>query len=175
MSIPTSFNPLGTLGGELPYVQPIMTSYTNWSNKTGPGAASFGFSMTEAPNPWAWGFPWHAFSKVDNKFWGVNTRKTSNTIITFEDGQRLKLQKLDFGAHIGSGYASYILRVSSSDNGEDWVQKGELRTGTPSEGDYRFSIEINNPTFANKYKLEVIDPQGYSQIADIELIGVYKP
>lgn len=48
MSIPTPFNPMGTLGEGrlLPFVPPIMVSLTNWSNKTGANAASFGMTIT---------------------------------------------------------------------------------------------------------------------------------
>lgn len=41
MSIRTSFNPLGTLGSELPYIQPLMTGPTTWSN-----TPSFGCTVT---------------------------------------------------------------------------------------------------------------------------------
>lgn len=44
MSIPTPFNPLGTSVGanEVPFVQPVMTSATKWSNEP-----SFGCSVLE--------------------------------------------------------------------------------------------------------------------------------
>lgn len=62
MSIPTPFNPLGTLGAgvELPYVQPVMTSETTWSNTTGPGAASFGCVISG----YAYAYPvWHVLKE----------------------------------------------------------------------------------------------------------------
>lgn len=44
MSIPTPFNPMGTLGAELPYVQPVMKSANAWRNEP-----SFGCRISGAP------------------------------------------------------------------------------------------------------------------------------
>lgn len=51
MSIRTSFNPLGTLGAELPYVQPVMTSATTWSNEPSFGIAFSGYELAPGA-PW---------------------------------------------------------------------------------------------------------------------------
>lgn len=52
MSIPVSIDPLGTLGAELPYVQPVMTSATTWSNEPSFGVMFSGGEFYALLPPW---------------------------------------------------------------------------------------------------------------------------
>lgn len=52
MSIPVSIDPLGTLGAELPYVQPAMTSATTWSNEPSFGVTFSGGVFDALLPPW---------------------------------------------------------------------------------------------------------------------------
>ena len=103
MSIPTSIDPIGTLGGELPYIQPIMTSDTTWSNMEGKGAASFGCSISG----YSYVYPrWNVLTprntsrKPDGTYSWYSAASKSPIIITFE--QPIKLKRVEVAQRFSS-------------------------------------------------------------------------
>ena len=181
MSIPTPFNPMGTLGAELPYVQPIMTSLTDWSNKTGPGAASFGLSMTSSPSVHRSHDAWYALNGASSSSyengWMMASGKSGNTIITFNDSKTVKITRLEFySQNDGRGFENYRLTVYSLGADGDWVQKGQITTNIPFGTSFGFNgFDLDEPVFSNKYKIIVDNASAFSHVMSMKLIGVYKP
>ena len=178
MSIPTSFNPLGTLGGELPYVQPVKTGngMTQHSSE-----GSFGFTLTTEGH---FNSPWKAFADLapgTSSPYGEygNYSKESWFEMTFPEGRYLKIKS--FSCLLPGGTASdrkpHTLSLFGLNDDGSESKLGDVYLAQKEEnGQPRYELVVASPAYYHSYKFVATSNVGFwPTLKDMKLNAVYKP
>lgn len=189
MNVPVEVDPVGTLEGWLPYTQPKMVSNTNWSNKTGPGAAPFGMALsgtdTTYRNPC-----WKAFDGDVATSFAFFSGKKSNPLtgddnyyidITLSDENKIRLETLEMLGGASNGTTTVKCSASLYN-----LDAGEPEAGTPPLAANMATIVgiaplVLTPTVAvtaNKFRIYFTNsayPAYLASIYEVKITAKYKP
>lgn len=167
MSIRTSFNPLGTLGGgELPYVQPIMTSKTTWSNEP-----SFGWDITGLTVIHGSYAPWNAFDSDQSSIYQWIPAQNGDVdagVIAFEQPITLYAVEVTNFADAAYGYRLKGGLIFYSEENEE-LCRVVFSSGIASEVR---RAELAAPRRLSRLKLYSLNGGGYT---NIKFEATYKP
>lgn len=173
MSIPTPFNPMGTLGRELPYVQPVKTGngIGDYSN-----SPSFDFSVeikeTRYPNPWRMFDADEGTYETTSTDPGIRVRK-----LGFE--RPLKILSLDILLSVTNNTVGDLVLCAYVD-GERRVIGRHSRAASDTEKKWR-RIEVAAPDYFADYYLGLDFLTSDTQYAhymywyEVNINAVYKP
>lgn len=162
MSIPTPFNPMGTLGGMLPYVTPVMVSNNDWANKTGPGAASFGMELsyrtTRSDDIPTWKesiYKAYGGSEIGGSTGGSAPGSYSlDIIMTFE--RPLLVRSLNFEIKFSHSSDGYRAKSASLTDANGNVLSNTVSLKTPGSNTwYSVKLVTVGAEFANVYILHI--------------------
>ena len=164
MSIPNSFSPMGTLRmmKELPYVQPIMTSATTWSNEP-----SFGMTVT-GEGQVSGNEPWRIFA-ANGAWWADGWN--GQAFLNFT--QPLKITRIVLGCDeklsTRTMYGDFFAEI----NGQ-WVKLGSYSYVLTSTAGGEDVIEISSPVYATRYRISLYCESGYGRMTYANLTAMYK-
>ena len=168
MSIPTPFNPLGTLGAvrELPYVQPVKTGYGINQHSNNP---SFGFEVSETGYTQSF-YPWKAFLGESKHgagdCWLGEIGAVNSAFFTF--AKPIKIESL-LARRPSWGDTKMILYGLEGDAGH---LLGTLTLSSEKE-DYRLSVA--DLAYYARYQITIESTgSNFPSVQDIRLNAVYK-
>lgn len=163
MSIPNPFRPVCGGSKEKPYVQPIMTSATTWSNEP-----SFGLALQDTNAVAGWE-SWNAFSGTQKSWYAGNGG--GDFTATFE--KPLKIERLIVGCTEKLSTRTMSGILSADVNGQ-WVELGSYSYVLTSTAGAEDVLVVSSPVYATRYRLSLTSSQGYGRMTYIYITGTYK-
>lgn len=141
MSIPTPFNPLGTLGAVEPFVQPVMTSYTTIDESkphscTMVMTASFEFSFLD--------HFWGLFSDIGDRLatvGGVDAEGFSNSVFMLTFSRPVIFTGLEFDTLVDLRYNGLLVKAIDDAGNATVLLKDKSTISTNRH--YVFDFETN--------------------------------
>lgn len=162
MSIPNPFRPVCGGANELPYVQPVMTSNSKWSN-----TPTFGMTLTPSQN-----LHWDAFYSFRRSdpipstyycalLWGADQINPLQIKVSFERDVKIKAVTWQYKA-----FAS----LPAADRVELWADSEKVLDVAGYYTDTPVRHIVSHPVYARNYYLRPILPEAKSVLFPFNII-----